>query len=569
MSSKTGILPRVDRLTRAYRHIGRYRQILTVLVRYGFGRILERLQIEEYAETGVRLSAASRAEFAGEHEARRVRRAFEELGPTFMKMGQLLSTRLDLVSAEMARELEKLQDRAAPFSGEEARLIIEHDLGRSVDDIFREFDTEPFAAASLGQAHRAVLADNGREVVVKVQRPGIRPTIETDLEILEHLAHVAERRIEVLQVQQPAHVLAEFREALRKELDYTVEAAHLKRFSALFQDDPGVRIPEVYPQWTTQRVLTMERLPGRKVSAVSAAGDDGFDGQLVARRGVDAILQQIFVHGFFHADPHPGNVLILPDNVVGFIDLGQVGRLDRDTRFAVADLLGALVGKDVEAATESLLELTEGDVPPDRGALEAEMAEFMDWWVDRRLGDVQIGKMVWRLLEIAGRHRRRVSPDLYLVLKALGTLEVFARRLDPGFDLAERARPVLRKVVQERLSPRRLAEEAWRSSLELTRLFKEIPRELRQILEQARRGRLHVQIEHQRLAPLLHTLEVVVNRLVFSIVLAALLIASSLVALGNIPPKWHGIPVIGVFGYALSGITALGLLWLILRRGRI
>jgi ubiquinone biosynthesis protein len=365
-------------------------------------------------------------------------------------------------------------------------------------------------------------------------------------------------------------VLAEFREALRKELDYTVEAAHLKRFASFFDEDPTVRIPKVYESWTTERVLTMERLPGVKVSALDEGGlPEGLDGQEIARRGADAILTQIFIHGFFHADPHPGNVLVLPGNVVGFIDLGQVGRLDREMRILVADLFGGLVSKDVETATESFLELTESTQTPDRGAIEAEIAEFVDWYVDRPVGELEIGKMVWRLLEIAGRHRRSVSPELYLVLKALATLEVFARRLDPQFDLAERAGPVLKRLMRERFSPRRWALETWQTSVELTRLAQEIPRELRQILAQIRRGRLHVEFEHTGLAPLLHTHEVVVNRLVFAIVLAALLIASSLVALGDIPPKWHGIPVLGVFGYALSAVTGLALLWSILRRGRL
>ena len=542
---------------------------MTVLVRYGFGRVLERLQIEYYAETGVRLGRGRVAERTGDREARRIRRALEELGPTFVKLGQILSTRLDLVSAELARELETLQDRAEPFAGDEARKIVEHELGRPIGEVFNEFDTEPFAAASLGQAHRAVLAEDGSEVVVKVQRPGVQAKTETDLEILEHLARIAERRNDVLEVQRPTAILAEFREALRKELDYTVEGAHLKRFGSMSAGDAGVRIPRVYEAWTTPRVLTMERLSGWKVSSLDDGLPAGFDGQEIARRGADAILTQVFVHGFFHADPHPGNVLVLPGNVVGFIDLGQVGRLDRRSRLLVADLLGALVGQDVESATEAFLGLTYGEDPADLGALEAEIAEFIDWYVDRRLGDLQIGKMLWRLLEIAGRQRRRVSPDLFLVLKALGTLEVFARRLDPRFDLAERARPVLRRVIHESLSPRRWATAVRDSGTELIRLLQEIPRELREILAQVRRGRLHVEIEHRGLAPLLHAQEVVANRLVFAIVLAALLIASSLVVLGDIPPKWHGVPVIGVFGYALSAVTGLVLLWSILRRGRL
>jgi ubiquinone biosynthesis protein len=289
----------------------------------------------------------------------------------------------------------------------------------------------------------------------------------------------------------------------------------------------------------------------------------------VARRGADAILAQIFVHGFFHADPHPGNVLVLPGNVVGFIDLGQVGRLDRRTRLLVADLFAALVDKQVERATEAFIDLTEAEEPCRQGVLEADIAEFMDWHVDRPLGELQLGKMVWRLLDIAARHRRTISPSLFLVLKALGTLETFARMLDPRFDLAERARPAIRRLLRERLSPARWAAEGWSGGVELARLAGVLPRELREILALVRRGRLHVEFEHRGLGPLLHTHELTANRLVFAIVLGALLIASSLVVLGDVPPRWKGVPVIGVFGYALSAVTGLGLLWSILRRGRL
>jgi ubiquinone biosynthesis protein len=312
----------------------------------------------------------------------------------------------------------------------------------------------------------------------------------------------------------------------------------------------------------------MERLSGRKISTLGRNDAPEFDRETVARRGADAVLAQIFIHGFFHADPHPGNVLVLPGDVVGFIDFGQVGRITPRTRYLVADLLGALIDQDEEAATDHLLELTSSDRPVDRAAMESEMAEFIDWHIDRPVGELRIGRMVWQLLEIAGRHRRSVSPELFLVLKALGTLEGLSRALDPSFDLTSRARPMLRRMLLERYSPRAIGASTWSTGVELAYLLRQLPRELREVLRQLRSGRLHVEFEHRGLDPVLHTHELATNRLVFAIVLAALLVGSSLLVVSDIPPKWHGVPFIGLFGYVLSGVIGLGLLWSILRRGR-
>ena len=555
----------IERITRTYRHLGRDRKILAVLARHGFGELLRRLGVERYVESGLQLFGSEPEADLRLRPAERLRHALAELGPTFIKLGQLLSTRPDLIPIDVARELEKLQDQAPAFAGEEARRIVSQELDRPVDEIYAIFETEPFAAASLGQVHRGVLAEDGREVVVKVQRPAIRQTVETDLEIIEHLATIAERHAD-LRVHRPAAIVAEFRRALAKELDYTVEAAHLRRFGMMFAGDPTVRIPDLVPERTSSRVLTMERLPGIKVSKL-VESPGAFDRDRIARRGADAILRQIFDFGFFHADPHPGNVLILPDDVVGLIDLGQVGRLDRATRYLVAQLFGSLVASDVEGASSAFLELTDSEVEPDRHALESDVAEIIDWHLARPVGEMQLGRTVWRLLEIATRHRRSVAPEIFLVMKALATLDGLVRELDPAFDLPSHSRPLLRRLAREQFSPPKLAASAWEASLQLSRLVRELPRELSESLRRLARGRVRLALEHHKLYPLVRTLEVAANRLVFAIVLAALLIASSLVVLADVPPKWHDVPVIGLAGYLLAAVIGFGLLWSILRRG--
>lgn len=555
----------VERISRTYRHMGRYQHILSVLVRHGFGEILQRLEIDRYLEIGLKVLGASRPRAETLSRPARLRRVMEELGPTFIKLGQILSTRPDLVPLDFLRELEKLQDQASPFPGEEAQRIVEQELGRPVEDLFRSFDPDPLATASLGQVHLAELED-GRPVVVKVQRPGIRPQVETDLEILGHLAALAERGVEELEIQHPQEVVGEFKRLLEKELDYTTEAAHLRRFGRMFADDPTVRIPRVHRELTTIRVLTMERLDGIKASQLEGLRLRGYDLERIAERGATALLRQIFLFGCFHADPHPGNVMVLEGEVIGFIDLGQVGRLDRTTRYRVAALLKALADRNEARAVDALLGLTRSTEPPDRTAFEADVGELLDWYLDRQVGQMELGRMLFRLTEITNRQRRQIPPDLFLVLKALATVEGLSRSLAPSFSIDRCAGPVLQQVARERLSPLLLADDALSSGAEWWALVQQIPEGASEILQLLRHGKLHVEFEHKGLEPLLRTHEQVANRMVFAIVLAALLVASSLVALGRFPPLWHGIPILGLLGYLLSGILGLGLLISILRR---
>jgi len=406
-------------------------------------------------------------------------------------------------------------------------------------------------------------------VVVKVQRPDVRAQVTTDLEILEHLAHLAERRSEELEVQRPREIVSEFARVLDKELNYTFEAAHLRRFARMFQHRPGVRVPEVFRELSTPKVLTMERFEGVRASQVEALRLRGYDLERIAEEGASAILEQIFLHGIFHADPHPGNILVLDDGVIGFIDLGQIGRLDRTLRHRVAGLLTALAKLDEEGAADALLALTTSDQAPDRRALEADLSELIDWHLDRSIGEIRLGRMLYQTVEIASGQRRRIPPELFLVLKALATVEGLAHSLAPSFTLSACAQPVLKELIWQRLSPPSLLREARASGSEWLDLLRQVPGGAVEVLQLLRRGKLHVEFEHKGLEPLLNKLEQVFNRMVFAVVLAALLVASSLVALGHFSPLWNGVPIIGLVGYVLAGVLGLALLISILRRGRL
>jgi len=314
---------------RTYRHANRYRQIVSVLLRHGFGDTVARLGLHKHLAISPRFLAREeepKGQAAALTRSERIRMAIEELGPSFVKLGQLMSTRPDMVYPELRLELEKLQDAVPPFPAEEARRIVETELGGSLDAIFGEFDENPVASASMAQVHRALLPD-GLVVAVKIQRPGVKRTLEVDLEIMLDLAKLMEKHLGEMDVINPVGMVEEFGRTIRKEMDFNVEAAHIERFARNFQSDRTIRVPRVFRQLVTDKILTMEFVEGTKVSELATLAEKGLDPQLIADRGADLILKQVFDHGFFHADPHPGNILVLEDNVICFLDYGMMGRL--------------------------------------------------------------------------------------------------------------------------------------------------------------------------------------------------------------------------------------------------
>ena len=557
------------RIGRTYRHIDRYRQILAVLIRYGFGDLLESLKLDQYVAFGLKIVSRGRQkpEIAELTRAERVRLALEALGPTFVKMGQILSTRPDLLPVEFVEELQKLQDDVPPFPGEEARSRVERELGQPVGDLFDHFEDAPLASASLGQVHRARLKD-GHEVVVKVQRPGIRKVIEVDLEILNHLAGLIERRVEGFEVHRPTRIVEEFANTIRQELDYRLEAGHIDRFALQFTGEPTVLIPEVYRDASTARILTMQYVEGIKPSNLAALDAAGMDRKLIAHRGADLLMKQVFVHGFFHADPHPGNLFILPENVICFLDFGMMGRLDRTSRENFADFMIAFVDRDAEHCADALIELTEWDDPPDRARLARDMSEFIDRHTTRTLKDLEIGPLLLSAMHTVAKNGLRIPPNLFLMLKALAVVEGFGRRLDPEFDITAEAAPFMRRMAWSRLNPRRIAADLLGAGSEAMRLLREIPSETRDILRMIRAGRLKLEFEHHRLEPLTAAMERVSNRLAFAVVLASLVIGSAVIMHAGLPPKWGEIPIIGLAGFLIAGLMAFWLLISILRHGK-
>ncbi|WP_448875293.1 ABC1 kinase family protein [Desulfobulbus propionicus] len=554
---------------RTYRHLNRYHRILRVLFKYGFNDLVDRLHIDQYLESGLQMiNRKPREQIARLSRPERLRLVFEELGPTFIKLGQLLSTRPDLIPADFLDELAKLQDDIPPFAVEEVQAIFREELGRSPEEIFHYFDAEPLAAASIGQVHRARL-DSGAEVVVKVQRPGIENVIAVDLEILAHIAELMEQYLEEVQGHQPMAIVHEFARSLSREIDFSIELANVQRFARQFENNPAIHVPEVYPELSTDRLLVMEYVVGIKSSKIELLREQGYDLCLIAERGANLVMEQIFVHGFFHADPHPGNVFILPDNVVCFIDFGQMGRLSLKDREDFTDLVLDLVAGNEQKIVSGVLKVTVQLGEVDRESLGQDLGNLMDMYLYRPLAELEAGKILQDLLDLVSRHRLSFKPSLYLMMKALSTVEGVGLMLDPKLELITLAKPFMRRIRMARMQPGRIAEELSTTGASYLHLLRELPDEIRSILFQLRSGRMRLEFEHRGVKSLGEALDRVSNRISFAIVLAALIVGSSLIVLSDIPPRWHNIPVIGLIGFLVAGLMGFWLLLSIIRHGRL
>ncbi|GAB6097328.1 AarF/UbiB family protein [Desulfatiferula olefinivorans] len=552
---------------RTYRHFNRYRQVLAIVFRYGFDDVVERLRIDQYLEIGLQMiSRKKRDNVEKLSRAVRIRLLFEELGPTFIKFAQILSTRPDIIPADVIEEFEKLQDEVPPFPFEEACHIIEHQLGETVESLFASIDERPLASASIGQVHRAVLPD-GDVVAVKVQRPRIRKVVEVDLEIMLHLATLMERHVEELAFQRPVQVVEEFARTLERELDYGIEASSLERTAVQFLRDRTVYIPKFYPDYSGSRVLTLEFIQGIKVSDVGRLDEAGLDRKTITARGADFIMRQVFEFGFFHADPHPGNVFVLPGNVICPIDFGMTGCVDRRRRDLFVDILESVARRDPARSARLLLELGEYDEEPDLRIFEKEIEDFMGRHLFKSLKDIDVARLLQDFLDIATRNRVRVPPVIFLMMKAFAAVEGIARLLDPGFDMIAHAEPFVKRAKMSRYSPRKITEGVLAVLADSFTVFQDLPREILQVARNTRQNKLTVNVEIKGLSDFLRTHDQVSNRVSFAIIIGALIIGSALLLAFKTPPLFYGVSLVGMIGFSAAAVFGVWLLIAILKKG--
>lgn len=546
------------RFPKLARNIGRVAEIVRVLARYGLADWVARVDAR-FLKRLVKDTAI--APLADASPEARVRLVLTALGTTFIKFGQMLSTRRDLVGPALADELSQLQANvpADPFAI--TKTTIEFELKKPLGELFATFDETPVASASIGQCHPATLPD-GRRVVVKVQHPDIAAKVHSDLSLLAELAKLAEEYLAELRPYRPVAAVAEFQRVLLRELDFRRELRHLQLFNRYFAKDAGVRFPVPVPALSSSRVLTMERLDGVPLSQLKDPAAAGADPNELARRGARAFLDMVFRDGFYHADPHPGNILVLPGGVIGLLDAGMVGRVDDRLRSQIERGLAAVMVQDADALTELVIQV--GDVPAgfDPAELRVEIAEQLAFYWGMPLDQFHVGTALDEVTDAVRRYHIALPSPLALLLKTLVMLEGTARLVNPRFNLVEVLEPYRRQFLLRRLSPRRLARRAWATLQDWEDLAQTLPRNLKDLLRGVRQHRVAIQLEH-------HHLEPSVNRLVFGMMTSALFLGSAVMWSYKAPPTIGDVSVFGVLGCLTSAALAARLTWAIQKSGRL
>lgn len=558
------------RVNRNIRTIRRYRTILGVLIKYGFGHFVEQLNINYYIELGKRIVTFDKMprELERLSQSQRLRLAMEELGPTFIKLGQLLSTRPDVLSKAYIKEFSKLQDKVPAVSFDEIKAQIQRELGYPAEQLFAEFSREPLAAASIAQVHRGQLK-SGEEVVFKVRRPGVVKIVETDIDVLMSLAYLIEQHVPAAALYDPVGLVKEFRRSIMRELNFTREGRTIDRFAVNFAGSETVYVPKIFWEFTGEMVLTMEYVPGIKISELDELIRQDYDLKEIARRGADAFLRQVLDYGLFHADPHPGNVFILPGQVICMLDFGIVGRLGQDLKDQLIDLLKALMDKDVDRIIRLLLYSGELTDNVDLKNLRRDLHDFIEDYYDIGLQDIKLGKLLADFIEILTHYRIHFPPDFMLLTKALVVMEGVGRQLDPDFNMISHMRPYVNKLVLERFSPQNLVAEAGRIAKAYGSLARNLPYDIKEFINRLNRNQFKIDLEHRGLEKLVTDLDRSSNRVSFAVVIGALIVGSSLVMQINKGPMLLGFPVLGLLGYSIAALLGLWLAIGILRSGRL
>ncbi len=557
-------MPRLKhRLDRTIDHLRRYQHILTVLMKYGFGEVADTLRRKLTARAGrvarVQLVAPKRS------RPERMRLALEELGPTFIKFGQLLSTRPDLVPLEYVEELQHLQDRVAPEPFKEIRAEVETQLGGRLAELFRRFEPKPIAAGSIAQVHAAVTREGDR-VAVKVRRPGITETLRTECEILEDVAGVIKATLSGAELVDPVHIVREFTRAVRKEVDLANELRNLQQFARNFADDPTVHVPKAYGDYCSEGVLTMEYIDGVSPRDAEAMAKAKLDSKIIARRGANFVLRQIFEFGLFHTDPHPGNLFVLPGNVVVPLDFGQVAHLSPTQQRYLGENVLAIVEKDASRLMQAFQQQELLGEQTDVDELARDIQEMLDVYHGLPLKEIPFRRMAAQMFDLIRRHRLRAPAEFTLMLKSLMTIETLAATLDGEFQIIEALKPYARRLLAEPIEPSRMLRSARRAVLDAAELAWRLPGDLNMILSKLRCGQFQVHVQHEHLENLVRTMGRSSNRISFALVIAGLLVGSSMLVTreGQVLGMLR-FQSLGILGYVVAAVMGMWLLISIIR----
>jgi ubiquinone biosynthesis protein len=561
------------RLRSTYKSVNRAKEIINVFLKYGFGRIIDQIHFQRFIPLRTRIKTFGQwPALKGPTVPERLRMAFSELGPTFIKLGQLLSARPDLITKPFADEFKKLQDEVPPFPTQKAKQIIEEETGRSIDSIFLSFHDTPVAAASVAQVHHATLLD-GSEVIIKVQRPDVHEQIDSDIVILSTLANLLDRYVAESRFFNPKGIVEEFSRTIRKELNFAEEARNCERFRKNFEDSSDIYIPRVYTDFVTEKILVMEKIRGVRIDDTAGIEAMGLDRSHLAKKGVNAYFKQILEDGFFHADPHPGNIFVMSDGKIGLMDFGIVGRVSSELREIIANTLLALINKDFDKLVDQYIEL--GYVPEEldlgdfRKEFKADISDFLEPLYGLTLKELNFAEYVDTITHLSLKHHMKIPSDLLLINKAMLIVENICRELDPDFDFISAAEPYAAKLVRQRISPSWIYEKAQKNIEEVADFASVFPKQLRQIIRKVLRDDIHMKLTHIGLDKLIRDMDRSSNRIAFSLVVSAIILSSAIMHAAGVGPKIFGMSVLANISFIAAFFLGLWLLISIIRSGRL
>ncbi|MDF1533999.1 MAG: AarF/ABC1/UbiB kinase family protein [Methanosarcinaceae archaeon] len=548
--------------------VKRYGKIIDTLIKYEFGNLVDQMELRPFESIKSKFKGYCELNDAPLTGPERAKQVLEELGPTYVKLGQILSVRQDLIPIEYANEFAKLQDAVSPFEFEYVKKLIRRELGKNIDEIFSDFDPMPLAAASIGQVHRAKLYD-GTDVVVKVQRPGIKKILDADIDIMYSIAEFAEEHIHDAKLYRATDVVDEFSRSIYAEMDYTQEARNVDRFSTNFKDDPNIYIPKVYWDFCSERVLTLEYIKGTKSSNFEKIKELGFDRNEIATCGAKAFMKQIFEDGFFHADMHPGNIIIMDDGKIALIDFGMVGHLSDDTRNALIDGLIATSKGEIDVFIEILRDFDAITEDVDVPELKVDLEYLLNKYYGRSLKQLDASTMIVEMIGVLRKHQAKVPASVALLSKGVVTISGFGAMMVPDFNATILAEPYAKKMMANRIRPKSVVSGAFKDVWNFARMMHKVPTQVTHILDSAEKGYLNIKFEHSGLDRIVSEFDAASNRLSFSLIIAALIVGSSLIIQTGMEPHVWGVPLLGVLGFSIAGFFGMGLVIYILRTGRI
>lgn len=547
-----------------YHYLRRYNQIMRVLLKYGFEDLVSYMEEKkrfQFIKKLIPKSTYDRAMHLTKWE--KMRLVCEELGPTFVKFGQIMSNRPDILPEALIKELEKLQDSVPALQGKIAWEVVEQELKKKTGDLFAWFEPEAFASASMAQVHRATLK-TGEKVVLKIQRPGIKEIIESDIKVMLYIAELFSKRIPSLKSFDPVDLVRNFEKSVMQELDFIHESINVQRFHNNFLKDEAdkgyIHSPKVFRELTTARVLTMEFIDGVKISDLEKLHKNGLDRKIVAKRLALSYFKQVFNYGFFHADPHPGNLFILPGNVVCYLDYGMMGSILKKDVEQFGYLFLSVRSKDVRKIIRSLQALSDNPVIRNFRELEADLNEFVNNYSIESIHQNEMSTVLMELKDIVVKHGLKVPTHFYLLARSMVTIEGVIRNLDPELDLTKMARPYLIRTIAKHYDPIQFTKRIANSIYEMGMYMEEFPRDLKNAIRKINTGEIKVDLRHKGIDPLVHTINRVTKQIVSAVLLSSIIIGSSLMIINNVHPLWGTTSAFGIIGFIIGGFILIGTL---------